>query len=85
MCLDLVSECYTNKRILQLWQSERDEFPDNKLHKIFPVLKEYYLSLDKQKRRDCDGPIAHSFITHSFLLKGEEPPMRQCTSVVIKF
>ena len=30
----------TNKYILELWQSEWDEFPGNKLHKIFPVLKE---------------------------------------------
>ena len=27
----------------------------------------YYLSLVKQKRRDCDGLIAHSFITHKFI------------------
>ena len=32
------------------------------------------LSLDKQKRRDCDS-TGHSFITHSFLLKDEELPM----------
>ena len=31
----------TNKDILELWQSEWDEFTENKLHKIFPVLKEY--------------------------------------------
>ena len=31
----------TNKYILELWQPEWDEFPENKLHKIFPVLKEY--------------------------------------------
>ena len=30
----------TNKYILELWQSEWDEFPENKLRKIFPVLKE---------------------------------------------
>ena len=30
----------TNKYILELWQSEWDEFPENKLYKIFPVLKE---------------------------------------------
>ena len=30
---------HTNKCILELWQSEWDEFPENKLHKIFPVLK----------------------------------------------
>ena len=31
---------HTNKYILELWQSEWDEFPENKLYKIFPVLKE---------------------------------------------
>ena len=37
----------------------------------------YCLSSDKQKRRDCDGPIARwPFSSYSFLLlKGEEPPM----------
>ena len=68
-----------NKYILQLGQSEWDEFPDNQLHKIFPILKECYLSLDKQKRRDCDRSIAHwPFFYYSVLfieLKGEEPPM----------
>ena len=42
----------TNKYILELWESERDEFTENKLHQIFPVLKEcIVLSSDKQKRR----------------------------------
>ena len=31
---------HANKCILELWQSEWDEFPENKLYKIFPVLKE---------------------------------------------
>ena len=60
----------TNKYILELWQSEWDEFPENKLHKIFPVLKECIccLSSDKQKRRNCDGPIAHwPFFYYSFV------------------
>ena len=30
----------TNKYILELWQSEWDEFPKSKIHKIFRVLKE---------------------------------------------
>ena len=31
---------HANKYILELWQSQWDEFPKNKLHNIFPVLKE---------------------------------------------
>ena len=29
----------TNKYILELWQSEWDEFPENKLYKLIQVLK----------------------------------------------
>ena len=59
----------TNKYILELWQAEWDKFPENKLYNIFPVLKEcIFLSSDKQKRRDSDGPIAHwPFFYYSFL------------------
>ena len=31
---------HANRCILELWQSEWDEFPENELYKIFPVLKE---------------------------------------------
>ena len=57
----------TNKYILQLWQSEWDEFLENKLY-ISNVKRMYCLSLDKLKRRNCDGPIAHwPFFYNSFL------------------
>ena len=56
----------TNKYILELWQSEWDEFPENKLYKIFPVLKECISC--PWKRRNCDGLIAHwPFFSYSFL------------------
>ena len=68
----------TNKYILELWQSEWDEFPENKLYKIFPVLKEC-ISCPPTNRKEetvmARLPIGHSFFTHSFLLKGEEPPV----------
>ena len=68
----------TNKYILELWQSEWDEFPENKLYKIFPVLKEC-ISCPRKNRKEetvmARLHISHSFLTHSFLLKGEEPPV----------
>ena len=68
----------TNKYILELWQSEWDEFPKNKLYKIFPVLKEC-ISCPRKNRKEetvmARLHIGHSFLTHSFLLKGEEPPI----------
>ena len=36
-----------NKYMLELWQSEWNGFPGNKLHKIIPVLKVFCLSSDK--------------------------------------
>ena len=41
----------TNKYILQLGQSEWDEFPDNKLHKIFPVLKSVLFVLEQTGKK----------------------------------
>ena len=58
---------WANKYILELWQSEWDEFPENKLH-ISSFERVCCLSLDKQKRRICDSPIAHwPFFYSSFL------------------
>ena len=64
--------------ILELWQSEWDEFLENKLYKIFPVLKECIFCPRTNRKEETVMArlhIGHSFLTHSFLLKGEEPPM----------
>ena len=69
---------HTNKYILELRQSEWDEFPENKLHKKFPGLKECFVCPRTNRIEETVMAwlhIGHSFITHSFLLKGEEPPM----------
>ena len=68
----------TNKHILDLLQLEWDEFPENKLHKIFPDLRQCIVcprTNRKEKTVLARLYIGHSFVTHSFLLKGEEPPM----------
>ena len=64
--------------ILKLLQSECDEFPGNKLHKIFLVLKECVVcpqTNGKEETAIAWLHIGHSFSTHYFLLKGEELPM----------
>ena len=60
---------HVNRYVLELWQSEWKEFPENKLHKIISKLKGLHnLSSDKQKRRDCDISNAHwSLFYYSFL------------------
>ena len=40
-----------NKYILELWQSEWDELPGNKLHEIFPVLKECVVVLGQTEKK----------------------------------
>ena len=67
-----------NKYILELWQSEWDELPGNKLHQILPVLKQCVVFPRTNRKEEAVIArlhIGHSFITHSFLLKGEEPPI----------
>ncbi len=65
----------TNKYILELWQSEWDEFPENKLYQIFPVLKECIICPWTNRKEETVMArlhIGHSFLTHSFLLKGDD-------------
>ena len=66
-----------NKYILEVWQSEWDEL-GNKLHEIFPVLKQCVVCPRTNRKEETVRAwlhIGHSFITHSCLLKGEELPM----------
>ena len=53
-------------------EARTDEFPENKLYQIFPVLKEC-ISCPRKNRKEetvmARLHIGHSFITHSFLLK----------------
>jgi len=68
----------TNKYMLELWQSEWDEFPENKLHTVFPNLTECIICPRTNRKEETVMArlhIGHSFTTHSFLLKGEEPPV----------
>ena len=49
-----------------------------KINYIFPVLKECIVCPQTNRKEETVMArlhIGHSFITHSFLLKGEEPPM----------
>ena len=55
-----------NKYILELWQSEWDEFPGNKLHKIFPVLKECIVC-PRTNRKEETVVARWPFFYYSFL------------------
>ena len=61
----------------QTWQAEWNEYPANKLHSIFPSVKdakpEYLTNRNDQTvfTRCC---IGHSRLTNDYHLKGEPPP-----------
>ena len=68
----------TNKYILELWQSEWDEFPENKLYTVFPNQKECIVCPWTNRKEEtviARLHIGHSFTTQSFLLKDEGPPV----------
>ena len=46
-----------NKYVLEFWQSEWDEFPEDKLHKISPKLKDY-ITCPLTKRTYPDSTLA---------------------------
>jgi kelch-like protein 2/3 len=66
---------YVNKRWQQLWDTEAN----NKLHGIQPLIQT--LPIHNLPRRDerliHRLRLGHTFLTHSFILKREQPP--QCT------
>ena len=59
----------TNKYILELWQSEWDEFPENKLYKIFPILKECIVCPRRNRKEETVMARLHigHFFYYSFL------------------
>ena len=70
-----------NKYILELWQSEWDKFPGNKLHKRFPVLKECIVCPWTNRKEET--VIARwPFFYYSFLFIVRS---HQCASDVMNF
>ena len=63
---------------LELWHTESDKCPKNKLQNIFSNLKECVVCPQTNRKKETVISrlhIGHSFSTHSFLMKGEEPPV----------
>ena len=63
------------------WQAKWDLAITNKLHAIKPTLGEWAPAFRKQRREEivlARLRIGHTYLTHSYLLRGEPPP--ECTS-----
>lgn len=61
----------------QLWQDQWDLATDNKLHYIKPILGSRALTSHQSRREEivlARLRIGHTYLTHSYLLKGEPPP-----------
>ncbi|GFS24071.1 RNA-directed DNA polymerase from transposon X-element [Elysia marginata] len=71
-----------NTHLEQLWQTDWDTEVDNKLHEIRPNLKQI-LDFDERLNRKQETVVSrlrigHSWITHGYLLKGQQQPY--CTA-----
>ena len=78
-----------NKYLSNKWQLVWDTAVDNKLHSIKSILGEWRPALRTDRKEEVVFArlrIGHSFITHSYLLKGEgQPTCVPCeTSFTIK-
>ena len=68
----------TNVYVKKLWQTEWERYPENKLYKIQPKLDD---PIPSHGRCRCEETVlyrlhvGHTFLTHFYLLKGEEPPV----------
>ena len=63
--------------ITKLWQNEWDNYHLNKLHNISPNINEFLTSSRTNRREQTVLSrlnIGYSYMTHSFLLKREDPP-----------
>ena len=82
----VVSEClisytyayqYISQYVCDVWQREWDTAVNNKLHATKPLIGEQS-SAYRSVRRDevvlSRLKLGHSYLTHSYLLKGEPPP-----------
>lgn len=64
--------------LFRCWQLEWDRECENKLHVTKPVLGAWESSSCKSRLYEtllCRLRIGHSFITHKYLLWGEDPPI----------
>ena len=67
-----------NKYIMELWQHEWGECPDDKLQQVRPKLTDYFPSCRTKRGGEtvlARLHIGHSYLTHTFLLKGVEHPV----------
>ena len=72
-------KCRMNQYIMDLWQHEWKTFPDNKSRQVRPELTDYLPSCRTKRREEetvqAHPHVGHSYLAHSFLLKGEEGPV----------
>jgi hypothetical protein len=65
----------------QKWQASWNDAVNNKLHAIKPTLGEWtpsYRAVRREEVFDARIRIGHTYLTHSYILKEEDPP--ECIS-----
>jgi hypothetical protein len=73
-----------NSFVQNIWQEEWDFCTDNKLHEIQTSVNKVFIYKNLTRREErtlCRLRTGHSYLTHSYLLKGENFPVcTQCGS-----
>lgn len=68
-----------NNYVFSKWQSQWEEEPNNKLFQINPNVRQLYAYSSRYSRREeivlARARIGHTYITHGFLLRGEQVPV----------
>ena len=65
----------------QLWQDDWSNQPRNKLFQVLPNLSDRLPTMTKNRKEETILSrlhIGHTYVTHSFLLKNEDPPWCFC-------
>ena len=68
---------YISQYVRDMWQREWDTAVNNKLHATKPLIGEQpsaYRSVRRDEVVLSRLRLGHSYLTHSYLLKGEPPP-----------
>ena len=68
---------HVQQYVFSIWQEEWDEEVHNKLNSILPRLNEFLPSVCETRRQQTILTrlrIGHTFFTHGFILRGEDPP-----------
>ena len=74
-----------NQYIFSTWQDDWNGAVVNKLHSVKPVLGDWQSSYRRCRKDEvvlCRARIGHTYLTHSYILKKDPPPLVSTVRVI---